>query len=193
MNVYDFDKTIYAGDSTLDFYRYCLRKQPLLLRYLPRQLSGVFLYALRRIGKEGCKERFFSFLQGLEEPESAVRGFWDKHERGIRSWYRERQREDDLIISASPAFLLKDICSRLGIRRLLASDVAITDGRFLGPNCRGEEKLRRFEAAYGGEEIGEFYSDSLSDEPLARRARRAYLVGKNGISEWKGLKKREVD
>lgn len=26
MNVYDFDGTVYAGDSTVDFYFFCLRK-----------------------------------------------------------------------------------------------------------------------------------------------------------------------
>lgn len=26
MNVYDFDETIYDGDSTVDFYKYCLRR-----------------------------------------------------------------------------------------------------------------------------------------------------------------------
>ena len=28
MNVYDFDKTIYRGDSTMDFWRYCLKRYP---------------------------------------------------------------------------------------------------------------------------------------------------------------------
>ena len=26
MNVYDFDKTIYYGDSTADFYLFCLKR-----------------------------------------------------------------------------------------------------------------------------------------------------------------------
>ena len=28
MNVYDFDGTIYDGDSTFDFYKYCMKKHP---------------------------------------------------------------------------------------------------------------------------------------------------------------------
>ena len=32
MNVYDFDKTIYKGDSTLDFYFFCLRKKPIIIK-----------------------------------------------------------------------------------------------------------------------------------------------------------------
>ena len=37
MNVYDFDKTIYNGDSTLDFYIFSIKKNLLLLRYFPKQ------------------------------------------------------------------------------------------------------------------------------------------------------------
>ena len=33
MNVYDFDKTIYNGDSTRDFYLYSLIKHPEMLTY----------------------------------------------------------------------------------------------------------------------------------------------------------------
>ena len=38
MNVYDFDKTIYRGDSTKDFYFFLLRRHPVLIRYLPKQI-----------------------------------------------------------------------------------------------------------------------------------------------------------
>ena len=34
MNVYDFDNTIYDGESVFDFYHYSVRKQPKLIRYL---------------------------------------------------------------------------------------------------------------------------------------------------------------
>ena len=47
MNVYDFDKTIYNGDSTLDFYIFSIKKNLLLLRYFPKQFSGIILYHLK--------------------------------------------------------------------------------------------------------------------------------------------------
>ena len=37
IDVYDFDGTIYDGDSTVDFWLYCLRRKPSLLRFLPHQ------------------------------------------------------------------------------------------------------------------------------------------------------------
>ena len=35
MNIYDFDGTLYDGDSTFDFILYSLKKHPSLLRFLP--------------------------------------------------------------------------------------------------------------------------------------------------------------
>ena len=32
MNVFDFDKTIYDGDCTVDFYMYCLKKYPVIYK-----------------------------------------------------------------------------------------------------------------------------------------------------------------
>ena len=66
MNVYDFDKTIYDGDSTLDFYIFAVKKNLFLLKYLPKQFLGMILYYLKIINKEKYKESFFSFLKGIK-------------------------------------------------------------------------------------------------------------------------------
>ena len=46
MNGYDFDKTIYDGDSTIDFYIYSLKRNITLIRYLPIQVYGFILYTV---------------------------------------------------------------------------------------------------------------------------------------------------
>ena len=43
MNVYDWDKTIYPKDSTAEFYLYNVKKDLMLLRFLPKQLLGFLL------------------------------------------------------------------------------------------------------------------------------------------------------
>ena len=58
MNVYDFDKTIYDGDSTVEFYFYCVLKKPVILLCIPRQLWGAFRYKLGWIDKTQFKEIF---------------------------------------------------------------------------------------------------------------------------------------
>lgn len=102
---------------------------------------------------------------------------------GIKTFYRERQSPDDLVISASPEFLIGEVCRRLGIA-WIASPVNPATGKLEGPNCRGEEKVRRFQEEYPEAEIECFYSDSPSDIFMAREAQKAFLVKKDRIQEW---------
>ena len=74
-------------------------------------------------------------------------------------------------------------CRRLGVR-FLASPVDARTGQLLGPNCRGEEKVRRFRSAYGAAEVERFYSDSCSDAPLAALAQEAFLVRRGQVLPW---------
>ena len=48
MNVYDFDNTIYDGESVFDFYLYSVRRQPKLIRYLFVVVKAFFKYNLCR-------------------------------------------------------------------------------------------------------------------------------------------------
>lgn len=184
MNVYDFDGTIYNGDSTVDFFRYALKQKPSLIRFVPKQLWGFLLYGMKRIGKTELKERFFCFLAGMDAT-AMVEEFWESGQAHVLTWYREQQQEDDVIISASPTFLLEPICRRMGIQHLIASDVDVRTGGFLGENCRGQEKVRRFTAVYPTACIDRFYSDSRADRPLAQMAKQAFLVKHGRITVWK--------
>lgn len=183
MNVYDFDGTIYDGDSTVDFYLFALKHQPSLIRYLPRQFCGLLLFVLGRINKTQFKEYFFCYLPGIDAEELA-QSFWKSKQSRIFDWYLRQKRPDDIIISASPEFLLKPICQRLGVNRLIASQVCAQTGLFAGENCRGEEKVRRLNETFGITHIGKFYSDSLSDSPLAKLADEAFLVKNRTIQMW---------
>ena len=66
MNIYDFDGTLYDGDSTFDFILYSLKKHPSLLRFLPSQGWAFALYAAKRISKTAMKERFYRMLTGYD-------------------------------------------------------------------------------------------------------------------------------
>lgn len=176
MNIYDFDKTIYRGDSSVDFCLFCLRRHPLAWRFLPRFLSALWRYTLGRCDKAALKSAYFSFLRELPDVADDVERFWRTHASRIESWYRAQRRADDVVISASPTFLLEPITAQLGVR-LIATEVDPRSGALLTPNCMGEEKLRRLRACYGAQVRAEaFYSDSLSDTPLALLAERAYLM-----------------
>lgn len=182
MNVYDFDKTVYRGDSTVDFYKYCLRKKPHIIFRFPLFTAIAFLFDNGK--KQLFKERFYRFLTELDDVDATVERFWDKHIKNIKQWYFEIQRPDDAVISASPEFLLVPACKRLGITELMASPVDKKTGRYSGLNCWGQEKVRRFYERFESGEIDCFYSDSYSDTPLARLAKSAFIVDGDKLSEW---------
>ena len=189
MNVYDFDQTIYHGDSTVDFYFYCLRHKPLMLRSVPGTIGGFALYGAK------LWDKMYRFLTAIGDSEQVVQEFWRTHIRNIKPWYIEKtRREDDVIISASPEFLLKPACEQLGIKYLMASRVDAHTGKYTGVNCWGEEKVRRFREVFGDAQIETFYSDSLSDTPLAREAKTAWIVRGDELvpwAEWEKKKKKK--
>jgi len=186
MNVYDFDNTIYDGDSTIDFYLFCLKEHPSILRKLPIQLYWFVKYKLGKTEKIVFKTHFFSFLKCLSDQEALIKKFWDKKEHLIRKWFILQHKNSDVVISASPEFLLTEICERIGNIYLIASKVNSQTGDFLSANCYGEEKVFRFKSVFGDEKIDEFYSDSFSDKPLADISKKAFLVNKKGrFMEWK--------
>lgn len=184
MNVYDFDGTIYNGDSSIDFYLYVLRHKPSVLRYVPKQVLGFFLYGIKKIDKTRMKEYYFSFLKGIDTV-AMTTSFWNENRNKIFSWYLAQKKDDDIIISASPEFLLSPICKNIQVGRLIASKVDLSTGKFYSINCRGEEKVRRLREETGIMYIDNFYSDSQSDLPLAKIANKTFLVNKGKISEWK--------
>lgn len=184
MNAYDFDKTIYDGDSTADFYLFCLKKHKSILLLAPSLLFAFCrFYVFKKGTKTEFKEKMYRFLTKCNT-ENDVAEFWDKNCDKIKDFYIKQKKSDDVIISASPEFLLAPICRKLGIKHLIASKVDSKSGKYSGVNCHGKEKVRRFYEEFKDGEVDEFYSDSLSDTPMAEISKKAFLVKGNKITEW---------
>lgn len=184
MNVYDFDGTIYNGDSSVDIYFFLLKRYPKLIAYFPKQMLGIVKYKLHLSSKEEMKEMYFSFLEGVRTDKTFIDDFWKQNQNKIKEWYLNQKRKDDVIISASPEFLLKPICDILGIDNLIATKVELSSGKFLSKNCQGAEKVVRFKDSFSKAEIETFYSDSKSDTYMAKLATKAFLIKKNRIIDW---------
>lgn len=184
MNTYDFDETIFNPDSSNAFYIYCLKHYTgAVLKTAPRSLLKALAYAMKKINAKELKEQLFSFLPAIPDVDAAVADFWRLNKKGIASWYLKQKRSDDIIISASPEFLLRPICDELGVR-LIGTDMDKYSGRIKGLNCHDSEKVRRFFEQYPGAHTENFYSDSLSDTPMAEIADRAYIVDMDDIKPW---------
>lgn len=179
INVYDFDKTIYSGDSTVDFYLYCLKRKKSIIFLLPIQVFAMILYLLNIKNKEYFKEKFFIFLKKIPDVDLYVKDFWKQNITKIKSWYLKQKEPTDIIISASPEFLLKPLKKKLKIDKVIASKVNKKTGRFESKNCYGKEKVKRFAQEKTTKKINKFYSDSLSDAPMMEIAKESYMVKKN--------------
>ncbi len=188
MNVYDFDGTIYHGESVFDFYLFSIGKKFRLIRYLPIVLRSLVRYKRCKITRdeldELCRRYASAYIREVDDPDGWVQEFWDKNEHKIKKWYRVNQKEDDVVISASFDILLKEICKRLSIRHYLSSVIDPKTGE-VGALCFRENKCSMWKEAYPDTVIDAFYSDSPLDSPMMDLAKSAYVVKKEKITKVK--------
>ncbi len=184
VNLYDFDNTIYKGDSSTDFFFYAMMKYPRIFKYIPKIAFNAILYKFKKLSKTQFKEKIFSFLNEVNDVDSLVEEFWDTHKCYIKDFYNSKKHNKDIIISASPEFLLAPICKYLKVFDLIASDVDKKTGKFKGLNCYGREKIKRLNKKYENVEVMEAYSDSISDTPMLEIADKPYIVKGNRITDF---------
>ena len=65
MNVFDFDGTIYQGDSSVDFFLYCIKQYPQTRKRLLVIVFHMLQYKLGILKVKQFKEYFFSIVQVL--------------------------------------------------------------------------------------------------------------------------------
>jgi len=184
MDIYDFDGTLYRGDSTADFLKWCLRRYPRIAATLPRTgVAALACFGLHAIDKTSFKNALYRFLPLIPNVETEVARFWRTHEHNVTGPCQPKT--GDLVISASPEFLLRNVCAHRGLE-LIASQVDPLTGRTLGPNCSGAEKITRLGERYPHAVVERFFSDSHNDDPLAEIAQQAFMVDipKKTLTPW---------
>jgi len=184
VNIYDFDKTIYDGDSSIDFYIFCIKRQKLLAFTIFRFLIFLILYKFKLKNKKQLKEEYFFFLKYLKNKEKVINDFFENNQKKIKKFYIAKNHSNDIIISASPVFLIEKFAKYLKVKDFIASEVDINTGKFISENCKGINKVKYLYKKYPQISVDEVYSDSLSDIPLMKIANNAYLVKKNHIIKY---------
>ena len=182
MNVYDFDKTIYRFDSSKKFYFYCLKRHKKLFWHIFVSGFWGFLRVCGIIDLFTFKQKFFSFVRHINDIDKEVREFWDDEIININTWYFEKRKKRDVICSASPEFLIKEIAGRINETSIVVcSLIDKKTGLFENnsKNCKGEEKVRRLRDA-GFTEFEEGYGDSISDVPMISMSKKHFRVVKDG-------------
>ncbi len=186
VNVYDFDNTIYRGESTLNYYFFCVKHHPKLLRFVFIVLIELIKYKLCLVSEQQlmklCEKYVISFLKDCPDAEKLAENFWEKNFHKIKSFYKEMHKENDVIISASFGFMLRPAMKRLGNKCLICSEVNLETGK-IERLCFRRNKIDLFKYLCGGE-IENFYTDSLNDMPLMKCAKNAFIVKGEKIERW---------
>lgn len=189
--VYDFDKTIYNGETSTDFMLFFLKRNPKYIIRFCNVLYSLFYY---KKDLKKSKEIFFRILNGvnIEFLKEEINEFWKVKKDKIFSWVYDEILEnkkvsDELIlISATPSIFLEKISKELGFDKLLATEFENTnklfDSKIKGSNCKGKEKVNRLNEYIDNYTILKFYSDSMSDKPLFDLANEKIFINK-GIKE----------
>lgn len=185
-DLYDFDGTVFAGESGSEFMLFCIKRHPKLLKYLPKMAIAVFRYFVLRKGTfSEFKEAGYSYLNGIDA-EKEAEAFWEKNADRMNPWFKPAEHDVPVVIcSASPVFQIKPICDRLGVSLVLATDMDAKTGRLNDVNCKGENKLEYIKKYAPEYVFRDVYTDSIkNDTPILNLAQRnKYKVEKGNISK----------
>ena len=189
MNAYDFDETIYDGESSVEVVFAFIKHDPSVLKFIPKVMKEFVRYNKGKLTVEEFKSKYADELRMYFEKHkdaipSIVCEFWDKRMDKIKPFYKDVQKDDDIIITASPYFMMEEICKRLGIKNLVASEVDLDKGEIVRA-CFREGKIDCLNDAFPDVEIDDFYTDSMNDQFLFPFAKRVFMVKGNKITQIK--------
>ena len=184
MNIYDFDRTLFFSDTTDEFAKFCFKYQPFLLTIY--FIKMFYVHKIKR-EKDFYKESIaqFSYLTKIKNFDIRINDFWNKNYKRLPKIYLNKyKRDDDFILSGSPSCLLEPLMNRLNVK-FKATEYDRKKGVITGNLmlCRNKAKFIIENEMFP---IDEFYSDSISDTPVALLAEHPYLVNyKTGeIKPW---------
>jgi phosphatidylglycerophosphatase C len=188
---FDFDGTLTVRDSYTAFLAW--RAGPLayaagMLRLVPAAVA--YLIKPDRGRLKAAATRVFLAGVSRNEIEADARTFAETHARtlfrpdAIRAWKRWQAANARLVIvTASPDVTVAPFARGLGAGLLIGTRLAYDEagcvtGDFTGPNCRGEEKVRRLREAFGEDvRLAAAYGDTDGDlDMLALAEERGFKV-----------------
>lgn len=188
MQAFDFDNTIYKGESAFDFALFVIRKKISLVCYLPHILKLLWKYKKCKMTVEEFQETFNSyasvFLKNKDLVEELVIKFWEKNEYKLYFHIIDKIKPEDFIITASPDFLIEPIKSKINTKNFLCSEVDLNTGKITYLNF-GKNKVKKFVNKMGKKKITNFYTDSYNDKPMMDYAKHVFLITKGKINQLK--------
>lgn len=189
MNVYDFDNTIYDGETLVDFIVYYIKTDPKIWKYIPKLLYIYFKDTCHLFTVDEAIKAYAGFLEGyyvkkIDTAKEDVKKFWDINQHKIKPWYNDVRRDDDIIVSGTTDFILEEIAKRMGIKNYVTSSIDPKTGKF-ERLCFLENKVKFFREAYPDAHIDNFYTDSMNDKAMMDISDHVYFVTGDKIEKIK--------
>ncbi len=184
--LFDLDRTLVRKETATLYVKWQREVGQATTRDLARVMFWVAQYTLGILDAPAVAARAVATLRGkperemIDECESWFRSHVLPHvaDEGRRAVDRHKQAGDLVaIVTGATPYVARPLARMLGIDHVVASELAVVDGRFTGrpvePLCYGEGKVIRAERL--ARELGfaledaVFYTDSLTDLPLLLR------------------------
>lgn len=184
---FDFDGTLTTRDTLIAFIRYACGTPRFLLGFL-LHAPLLVLMKLRLYSNGKAKQRLFSwFFRGmpLEAFDALCQSFASTHRHLLRPetvcllQQALSEGSEVLVVSASIDNWVQPFFPTVTV---LGTQIEVIDGRltgrFLTPNCYGQEKVRRIVALHPDRSAYRLtaYGDSRGDRELLAFADEAHLV-----------------
>ena len=181
MNAFDFDNTLYHGESAVDFAVFMIRSNPKIILWMPKIFWNLLKYKLCLVNKDNMEAQIDRFMQSClpdqEVLSPLVRRFWKRYCHKLNLGMISKITPDDVIITAGPYFLLCPIQMLLGTSHLICSEVDLVRKKVICLNF-SDRKVRRYREAFGNRRIDAFFTDSYNDQAMMDISEKVFLVKK---------------
>lgn len=179
MNVFDFDNTIYDGESSLDFFKFCVKHKPSLTRHLPRVISMAVKYKRGKVPKgevmEFCADMLVILAENIKSLDVMLEKFWKKNIYKLKPEIMNIIHNGDVIISASPSFIFDKIRDKFNGAEIISTEIDMEHMKIV-KLCYGENKVEEFKRHYHGIIPENFYTDNINDMPMISFAEKSWIV-----------------
>lgn len=188
LKVFDFDNTLYHGESAVDLALFMIKNNRRIILYLPKIFINLIKYKLCIVRKEKMVHAINDFMRNAlrdkNEIYEAVGGFWEKNGHKLDRKMLAKIRRDDVIITAGPDFLINGIRDIINTDHIISSRIDSEKMKVRYLNF-GENKVKGYKALYGNERIECFYTDSYNDKALMEISDRVFIVKKGRLTRIK--------
>lgn len=188
MNVFDFDNTLYHGESSVDMALFLINSNKKVILHLPSIFSSLIKYKLCLASREKLEASINSFLKTAirdkDELEMLVERFWEKYQYRLDKRMLKLIRSEDIIITAGPTLLISKIQSRLNTKKIIGTEID-SDSKKVTYFNFGSNKAKRFRKLFRDKHINCFFTDSYNDKALMDISDKVYIVNKGRLKRIK--------